>query len=143
MDFVHDIPIEEYNKLSDYYWLAVIGSREYTNYETIQDNLDYLINALVKSNTVSYDKLLIVSGKARGIDRLALRYANEHNILDVNILADWDKYGNSAGMKRNPHIIKRAKRVVAFQLNKSRGTQNGIDHARRLNIPCHVIPLIG
>jgi hypothetical protein len=141
MDFIHDLTPDEYNALSEYYWLAVIGSRDYTNYKTIQDNIDYIVNALLKSKTVEYDRLLIVSGKARGVDSLALRYAYESQILDVNIVPDWNKYGRGAGMKRNPNIIKNASRVIAFQLNDSRGTQNGIDHARRLKIPCHVIRL--
>lgn len=141
MDFVHDIPKEEYEKIKEYYFIAVIGSRKYTNYKTIETNLDYLINALLKNNIVEYHRLLIISGKAIGVDQLALRYAIDHQILDVNIMPDWNKYGRSAGMKRNPNIIKYAKRVVAFQLDNSGGTQSGIDYALSKHIPCITIKL--
>jgi hypothetical protein len=144
MDFIHDIPFEEYKKLSHFYWLAVIGSREYNNYNTISDNIDYLIDALVHYKHITkHTDVLIVSGKAIGVDKRAKEYADNNGLKNVNILPDWDLFGYSAGMKRNPNIIKHARRVLAFQLNESGGTQGGIDYARKLKIPCNVIKLIG
>jgi len=44
---------------------------------------------------------LIVHGAAKGVDSLASRYAHEHGIEEKIFLPDWDKYGKSAGPRRN------------------------------------------
>jgi len=140
-DFLHDIPdniIEEYK---DYYKIAVIGSRKITDKQMIYNNLNYLINTLLKWNKIQLNKLIIVSGKAIGVDRIAMQYAIDNNLIDWNILADWDKYGKRGGMLRNPNIIKHSDRIIAFQLDNSKGTQNGIDHAMKMNKKIHVISI--
>lgn len=142
MDFINDIPHEEYIKYKNYYWLAVIGSRDYTDKKFININLDYLIKVLISKNVISNIKdLLIVSGKAKGVDRIAKQYADDNHILNINLLPDWNTFKLAAGMIRNKHIIRHSQRVIAFQYNGSAGTQNGIDHAKKMNIPVHVITI--
>lgn len=139
-DFIHDIPDDQLSILDDKYVIAVVGSRDYTDKVHIFNNLTGLINALIKYKEIdSWSSVLIISGKARGVDKIGWEYAKANNLTDVNILADWDRFGKSAGMKRNPNIIKHADRVIAFRLNNSSGTTNSINHARSLNIPNHVI----
>ena len=139
-DFLNDIPNEEYIKYKNYYWLAVIGSRDINDTELINKHLNYLIKVLISKNVISNIKdLLIVSGGARGVDKLAKQYAIDNHIMNINLLADWDTFKNAAGMVRNKHIIRHSQRVIAFQYNGSKGTQNGIDHAKKMNIPLHVI----
>lgn len=140
VDFLHDIPDDQLSILDNKYVIAVVGSRDYTDESHIFNNLTGLINALINYKEIdSWSSVLIISGKARGVDKIGWKYAKVNSLTDVNILADWDKYGNSAGMKRNPNIIKHADRVLAFRLNNSSGTTNSINHARSLHIPTHVI----
>ena len=48
----------------------------------------------------------IVSGGAKGVDSLAERYANEHNIKFSLFPVKWEKYGKGAGFKRNNETMK-------------------------------------
>jgi len=73
----------------------------------------------------------IISGGARGADTLAEMYAR-HRALPVKVFpAEWDKYGKSAGFRRNADIVKNSDIIVAFWDGKSKGTKHTIDLARR------------
>lgn len=53
-------------------------------------------------------------------------------------LPDWNRYGRSAGARRNAEIVKQADEVVAFWDGKSRGTQITIAMARAAGKPVTV-----
>jgi len=64
----------------------------------------------------------IVSGGARGVDRLGERYARQYGILCKIFPAQWAKYGKSAGPLRNAEMAKYADYGVAVWDGVSRGT---------------------
>ena len=74
---------------------------------------------------------MVLSGTARGIDRMGERWAAERNIPIERYPADWDRYGKSAGYRRNVEMACRAEALVAFWDGKSRGTENMIEIARK------------
>lgn len=47
----------------------------------------------------------IISGGARGADKLAIKYAKENDISFVEYKADWKAYGQSAGPIRNTLML--------------------------------------
>ena len=142
LDFVHDVPKYIIDKYHSYYWLAVVGSREYNDYSFVSKNLDYLIGALLRGKVISSkDELIIVSGGARGVDSLAKRYAKDNRLTNINILADWDSFDKIAGFLRNKNIIKYSNRVIAFLFNSSPGTKDSIAHAKRMKKVCHTIKI--
>ena len=102
--------------------IAIVGGRNFKNYikmkKYIEDNL----------NVSQIDN--IVSGGAKGADSLGRRFAEEHNISMITHLPDWDRYGKSAGFKRNPLIVADADTVIAFWDGKSKGTKDTITLAR-------------
>lgn len=90
------------------------------------------------------EKVVIVSGGAKGADTLAEKYAAERNYPCSIFLADWDKNGKSAGFIRNremhEYLSKQKERgVVAFWDGKSSGTANNFDLAKKYNNPIRVI----
>ena len=107
----------------------------------IRVNLDYLINSLIKVGLTTKDKLIILSGGAKGVDRLAAQYASDSNILNINILPNWNLLGKKAGFVRNENIIKYSHRIIAFQSNNSPGTQNGINHAIRMKKKLNIVKI--
>ena len=141
MDYINDIPPEIITKYNDHYILAVIGSRSITDKQIIFTNLEYLINLLSEHKLITDNKLIILSGKAKGVDSFAMEYARRNNILNINILPDWNKYGKRGGFVRNENIIKYSHRIIAFQTENSAGTQNGIDHAKRMKKKINVVKL--
>jgi hypothetical protein len=101
--------------------VGVVGTRTFTNYNLLKTELD-------KINNID----LIVSGGATGTDKLAERYASEHNIPIKVFKADWNKYGKAAGSIRNKKIINNSNYVIAFWNGKSRGTLNSINLTKQI-----------
>lgn len=113
------------------YNLAVIGSRSFKDYET----LEYEIDRIFKRKKIATPdrNMCIVSGGARGADRLAKRYADEHEEVHyIEHPADWQKHGKKAGMIRNLDIVKDAHSVLAFWNGKSKGTKHTLGLAQSL-----------
>jgi hypothetical protein len=74
-----------------------------------------------------------VSGGARGADQLAEKYSSQIGIPIKVFPADWDKYGRSAGPRRNEQIVEYCDRLIAFWDGKSKGTQYSIRLAKNQN----------
>ena len=88
---------------------AVVGSR----------NLEHKIS----EEHIGTDFTQIISGGAEGIDRLARKYAEQHNIEFLEILPQYGLYGKIAPLKRNDTIISLSDIVFVFWDGKSRGSQ--------------------
>ena len=112
--------------------IAVIGSRTFNDY-------DLLRNTIVSKFNPS-DILEVVSGGASGADKLGEQFAQEFGLKTNIFLPDWEKYGKQAGFIRNTDIIKNSDIVFAFWDEKSAGTLNSINTAKKLNIPVIIIP---
>lgn len=80
----------------------------------------------------------IISGGARGVDRLAGEYAASQGIEFVEYLADWDRYGKRAGLMRNYVMVGEADAVIAVWDGKSSGTKHSIELARSCGKPVFV-----
>ncbi len=83
----------------------------------------------------------IVSGGAKGIDRLAAVYAREHGIALTEFLPDYARYGKGAPLKRNEKIALYADEAIAFWDGRSRGTAHVIHQFRQLGKPIVVIDM--
>lgn len=95
--------------------LAVVGSREFTNYNLLCNTLDNIPGITT-----------IVSGGARGADTFASLYAKQRNIPVIEFKPDWNKYGKSAGFIRNKQIVDECDQLIAFWDGVSRGTNHSI-----------------
>ncbi len=107
--------------------LAIIGSRNFENYILAKNILLEIIN----ENDLIVNK--IISGGAKGVDKIAEKFAEEFNIDIEVIKPDWKKYGRSAGLIRNSDIIKNSDFIIAFWNGKSKGTLDSINKAKKLN----------
>lgn len=96
---------------------AVIGSRTFNNQKK-------LFEVLSKHNIS-----LVISGGAKGADKLAESYADVSNIEKLIFLPDWGKHRKAAGFIRNKDIIENAELVIAFWDGVSKGTKHSIDLA--------------
>ena len=83
-----------------------------------------------KENTI-----IIVSGGARGADLLGERYAQENGFAIERYPADWDRYGKSAGPRRNREMAKAGDYVICFWDGESRGTKSMIEYAKVFGKP--------
>jgi hypothetical protein len=110
--------------------VIIAGGRNFNDYEKLCQFCD---KALSKQTEVE-----IVSGTANGADKLGEKYANDNGHPIKQFPADWDKYGKSAGYKRNAQMADYADALIAFWDGKSRGTKHMIDLANRANLKVKV-----
>ena len=113
--------------------LIVAGGRDFTNYRLLKEKLDFLL-----SNT-DKEEVTILCGMAKGADLLGKRYADENEIDVWEYLANWEKYGKSAGYLRNSDMADAGTHLVAFHNGISRGTKHMIDLATKKGLIVRVI----
>lgn len=111
--------------------ICVTGSRGYENYRVMDETM--------KAQGINKDIDKIISGEARGVDRMVKQWAKDNGVLHVTHYADWDKYGKAAGPKRNVIMVGQATEVIAFWDGKSRGTRNCINQAWQMRLPTVLI----
>lgn len=113
--------------------LIIAGSRDYTNYAEFEKRLNVILRNVDKK------EILIISGHARGPDKMGERYAIENGIEYLVVKADWDKYGKNAGYRRNKEMAKIASHAVIFWDGVSNGTKHMIDLTTEYQIKTKVI----
>lgn len=111
--------------------LAIVGSRDFNDYEFLKKILDY-------HRTAQNDPCTqIISGGARGADTLAKRYAAEHDIPIKEFIPNWDVHGKSAGFLRNEQIVEACDELIVFWNGMSRGTKHSMTLAEEAGKPVY------
>lgn len=86
------------------------------------------------------EDLTIIAGAARGADRIGASWAKTLGLDLIEVRADWQRYGKSAGPRRNRIMLDmQPDEVGAFWDGVSVGTKDCIGEARRRGIPVEVI----
>lgn len=111
-------------------YLVIGGSREYTDYDKVEIGI---WDAFISFNLEYKDFTAIVSGGARGVDKIACgsglpedldpNIANCHKVKPIVIRADWERYGKSAGYIRNKLMLEVGTHFVLYIGKVSRGTR--------------------
>lgn len=114
--------------------VIIAGSRGFNDYDLMKMKCDYFLNEKVKTNDI-----VIISGTARGADKHGERYARERGYELEAHPADWDKYGKSAGYRRNQEMAEVADAVICFWDGVSKGTKHMIDIAKEKKLMLRVI----
>ena len=115
--------------------VIIAGTRDFNDYSFLKKNLDYFLQGINPNN----EEIEIVSGNARGADKLGERYAKEHNLPVKLFPANWDKYGKRAGYLRNQEMANYADVLIAFWDEKSKGTKHMIDIAKKQDLTVIVV----
>jgi len=105
--------------------VAIVGSRNFTDYSFFKQRVDELINKLEDKN------ITIISGGARGVDQLAKVYAMEKGYPYEEYKPDYVVFGKKAPLIRNRQIVEESDLVIAFPTKESRGTWHVINLARK------------
>jgi YspA, cpYpsA-related SLOG family len=107
--------------------LAIVGSRRFTDYKVFT----YEVEKVCDEWNIFGKVVSIVSGGCQGVDKLAERLADDHDITMNIFRADWDKYGTKAGPMRNDSIVKNCTHLIALVDEKSKGTWDSINKAKK------------
>ena len=81
----------------------------------------------------------IVSGTARGVDRMGELVAKSKGIPVKQFPANWDAFGRRAGIVRNTEMARYADCLCAIWNGHSPGTKHMIDEAYRQGLKVHVL----
>lgn len=114
--------------------VIIAGTRDFSDYGLLSQKCDAILQKRRDDSNI-----IVVSGTARGADRLGERYARERGYRIERYPADWDRDGNSAGPIRNAKMADNADALIAFWDGQSRGTKNMIDTAREKGLAVRVI----
>lgn len=111
--------------------VIIAGGRDFQNYNLLCEKCDFYFSRIKPT--------AIISGLAKGADSLGRQYGLNRGIQVLEFPADWNKYGKSAGMRRNQEMLKIADGLIAFWDGKSRGTENMINIAKNKGIPIRIV----
>ena len=118
--------------------VIVAGSRDFNDYEFLCETLDKELLDLTEANDI-IDDIQIVSGTAKGADKLGERYAKQNQYSVQQFPADWNTFGKKAGYIRNEEMAKYADACICFWDGESRGTKHMIDLAKKYNLLTKVV----
>ena len=121
----------------NYYKIIVAGGRDFTDYKLVDDKLTTIRTAVWKNDVA--DDLEIVCGKARGADTLGDDWGKANHVGVKYFPAEWDKYGKSAGHRRNRQMGDYADALLAFWDGESRGTKGMIDYATEKGLSIFIV----
>lgn len=104
--------------------ILVAGGRDFDDYDRVKADLD------------KHNPDVIVSGMANGADKLGVRYANEYGVQLREFPAQWEKYGKSAGYKRNQQMLDEGKPnlVLVYWDGISKGAKHMLDMSQRAGV---------
>jgi hypothetical protein len=105
--------------------VIIAGSRTITEYYLIENAIAYSGFKITE----------VVSGTARGVDRLGEIYAAKMNLPLTMFKPDWDKYNKSAGHIRNKQMAEYADGLIAIWDGISPGTKNMIENMKKVGKP--------
>jgi hypothetical protein len=99
-------------------------------------DIKHIYAAVAKSGIDHIDTILC--GTARGVDLLGKEYGEINDITVEDYPADWDKWGKSAGYRRNEWMAGESDALIAVWDGKSKGTGHMVDIMRGRNLPVTV-----
>ena len=109
--------------------VIIAGSRTFTDYQ-------FLCQVLAPDR---YRITQVITGGARGADQLGYRWAWKHAVKHQLFRADWERFGKSAGVRRNYQMAQAGDMLLAFWDGRSAGTQHMISCMQQLGKPVVVI----
>jgi hypothetical protein len=115
--------------------IIIAGSRTITDKDKVYSIITAGLNSLS-----TLERVEIVSGGARGVDKLGELYAVEssrctNRYVDLKVFsADWNKYGKRAGYLRNKQMAEYADALILIWDGKSRGSQMMLELAKQYKL---------
>jgi predicted Rossmann fold nucleotide-binding protein DprA/Smf involved in DNA uptake len=125
--------------------VIIAGSRTFKSYERLCKVCDHMLQ--------NQTDITIISGTAKGADKLGEKYALERGYGIELFPADWNnflepcvvklnslgkKYNALAGHNRNRKMAEHSDALICFWDGKSSGTKNMIDIAKSINLKIHI-----
>ena len=105
--------------------LLIAGSRSITDFDI--------------SPYIPKDTEYIISGDAKGIDKLAEAYADKMKLSKIIMRPQYSLYKRGAPIKRNQKMVDLCDKVLIIWDGISRGTKSTIDYAKKVGKPIEIV----
>jgi hypothetical protein len=109
--------------------LIIAGSRSFRDYQLLCQTLAPERHRITE----------VLHGGARGADQLGFRWAVRHHVRSRCFAADWERFGKTAGVRRNHQMAQAGDMLLAFWDGRSAGTRHMISCMQQLGKPVVVI----
>lgn len=106
--------------------ILVCGGRDYADRDFLFQYLDEL--------RAEKPIRQLIHGAARGADRLAAQWAKSRGVPTRAFPADWNRYGKSAGYRRNEQMLRDGKPDLVIGFPGGKGTAMMLDIARKAGV---------
>lgn len=115
--------------------VIIAGSRSFNGFDLLCKTMDHMLSKKISGGYT----IKVISGTAKGADKLGEKYASLRGYEVISMPADWETYGKRAGYLRNEEMSNIADALVAFYDGSSPGTKHMIDIAKDKGLPYKVI----
>lgn len=102
--------------------VIIAGSRSIENRELV-------LQAIAESKFTITE---VISGGAKGVDRIAEEWAREQGIPVTVIRTGWERGGRGGGFVNNKDMAEQAEALIAVYDGQSKGTKHTIDTMRKM-----------
>ena len=115
--------------------LIIAGSRGFEDF----DSLERAVLVFLKQNRKTGEPVEIISGRARGVDQLGEKFARKYGLKIIKMPAEWDRYGKSAGYRRNAEMAEIASHCIIFWDGQSKGSKHMADLTKEQELRFEVV----
>src|SRR5713101_10125685 len=105
--------------------LIIAGSRMFTNYQ-------HLCQVLAPDR---HRFTQVLTGGARGAEQLGSRWAWKHTVKHQLCRAEWERFGKTAGVRRNHQLAQAGDVLVVFGDGQAPGTAHLMQCMQELGKP--------
>lgn len=117
--------------------LLVAGSR---SFETMpQQEMNSILTKC--ASALGVKGCTVVNGDARGVDKMATKWAQFRGFRVRKFRADWDSYGKAAGFVRNKAMVHIADAAIVVWDGESKGTKHTMNLLHEKQVPYVVVVL--
>ena len=120
--------------------LIIAGGRDFTDVPLAAWHFTAFVEELHPEATALVPCITeIVSGTARGADKVGEEVAKAFGIPVKQFIPDWDGLGKRAGFVRNAEMAEYGDALLAFWDKRSKGTKHMIDTATKKGLKVKVV----
>ena len=109
--------------------IIIAGSRSFHDYQLLCQTLAPERHRITQ----------VITGGAKGADQLGYRWAWKHAVKHQLFRADWERFGKSAGVRRNYQMAQIGDVLVCFWDGVSKGSAHMMQCMRQLGKPVVVV----
>jgi hypothetical protein len=113
--------------------ILVCGGRDFEDEAYVEKMLDRLLAA-----RGPFERL--IHGDARGVDRMAGKWARGHGILEWDFLPEWHRVDQRDGLSRNQRMIIAGAPDLVVAFPGGMGTENMVEQAKAADIEIIEVP---